>query len=90
MQALFAHKGQPLPTNIGTRSDVIVLHARTLELVDRCYQDVRVRLTRTKLQIGEEEFDPETVPHMEASGAEIVLPREAMGRTLRSRIVLTR
>jgi len=60
-------------------SDVIVLHARTLELVDRCYQDVRVRLTRTKLQIGEEEFDPETVPHMEACGAEIVLPREAMG-----------
>jgi leader peptidase (prepilin peptidase)/N-methyltransferase len=60
-------------------SDVIVLHARTLELVDRCYQDVRVRLTRAKLQIGEEEFDPETIPHMEATGAEIVLPREAMG-----------
>jgi leader peptidase (prepilin peptidase)/N-methyltransferase len=60
-------------------SDVIVLHARTLELVDRCYQDVRVRLTRAKLEIGEEEFDPETVPYMEASGAEIVLPREAMG-----------
>ena len=60
-------------------SDVIVLHANTLELVDRCYQDVRVRLTRAKLQIGEEEVDPETVLYMEASGAEIVLPREAMG-----------
>jgi len=60
-------------------SDVIVLHARTLELVDRCYQDVRVRLTRRKLEIGEEAFDPETVPYLEASGAEIVLPREAMG-----------
>ena len=60
-------------------SDVIVLHAHTVELVDRCYQDVRVRLTRAKLEIGEEEFDPETILHMEASGAEIVLPREAMG-----------
>lgn len=60
-------------------SDVIVLQARTLELVDRCYRDVRVRLTRAKLQIDQEEFDPEAVLHMEAISAEIVLPREAMG-----------
>jgi leader peptidase (prepilin peptidase)/N-methyltransferase len=60
-------------------SDVIVLRARTLELIDRCYRDVRVRLTRTKLHIDEEEFDPEAVMHMEAISAEIVLPREAMG-----------
>jgi leader peptidase (prepilin peptidase) / N-methyltransferase len=60
-------------------SDVIVLHASTLELVDRCYRDVRVRLTREKLEIGEEVLDPEEVPHLEAVSAEVVLPREAMG-----------
>jgi leader peptidase (prepilin peptidase)/N-methyltransferase len=61
------------------KSDVITLHARTVELADRCYRDVRVRLTPLKLQIGEDEFNPEQVPHMEADSAEVVLPREAMG-----------
>jgi len=61
------------------RSDAITLHAEILELVDRCYRDVRVRLSPHKLQIGDEEFDPEQVPHMEAVSAAIVLPREAMG-----------
>jgi len=61
------------------RSDVITLHARTIELADRCYRDVRVRLTPQKLEIGEDEFNPEQVPHMEADSAEVVLPREAMG-----------
>lgn len=61
------------------RSDVIALHARTLELADRCYRDVWVRLAPEKLMIGDEELNPEDVPHMEAVSAEIVLPREAMG-----------
>jgi len=61
------------------KSDVITLHARTVELADRCYRDVLVRLTPQKLQIGDDEFNPEQVPHMEASSAEVVLPREAMG-----------
>jgi leader peptidase (prepilin peptidase) / N-methyltransferase len=61
------------------QSDVITMHARTLELVDRGYRDVLVRLSPKKLLIGDEEFEPETVPHMEAASAEIVLPREAMG-----------
>jgi len=61
------------------RSDVIAFHARTLELVDRGYKDVRVRLTPDSLRIGEEELNPEDVPHLEAVCAEIVLPREAMG-----------
>jgi len=60
-------------------SDVITLHARTVELADRCYRDVRVRLTQAKLQIGDDEFNPEEVPHLEAASAEVVLPREAMG-----------
>ncbi len=61
------------------RSDVITLHARTVELADRCYRDVLVRLTPEKLHIGDDEFNPEQVPHMEADSAEVVLPREAMG-----------
>jgi leader peptidase (prepilin peptidase)/N-methyltransferase len=60
-------------------TDAIQLHARTVELIDRCYKDVIVRLTPKKLLIGEEELDPETVLHLEAVSAEIVLPREAMG-----------
>lgn len=61
------------------KSDVVALYARTIELADRCYRNVRVRLTPQKLQIGEDEFDPEEVPHMEAASAEVILPREAMG-----------
>jgi leader peptidase (prepilin peptidase)/N-methyltransferase len=61
------------------KSDVIVLRARTLELVDRGYQDVLVRLSPSALEIGGEKIDPETVPYMEAVSAEIILPREAMG-----------
>ena len=60
-------------------SDVIALHALTVELVDRCYKDVLIRLTPTTLQIGDEKLNPEDVPHMEVVTAEIILPREAMG-----------
>ena len=64
-------------------SDVIALRARTVELVDRCYKDVLVRLGLSQkpplLQIGEEKLNPEGVAHLEAVSAEIVLPREAMG-----------
>jgi len=61
------------------QSDVITMHARTLELVDRGYQDVLVRLSPKRLCIGDEQFAPESVPHMEAVSTEITLPREAMG-----------
>ena len=60
-------------------SDVVVLHAATVELPDRCYRDVPVRLAPQRLWIGEDEMDPGQVPHLEAVCAEIVLPREAMG-----------
>lgn len=61
------------------QSDAIVLHARTVELVDRCYKNVVVRLSPALLQIDDEKLNPETVPHLEAVSSEIVLPREAMG-----------
>lgn len=60
-------------------SDTIVLQARTAELVDRCYQDVPVRLSPNRLRIGAEELNPAEVQHLEAMTAEVVLPREAMG-----------
>lgn len=61
------------------RSDTIVMRARTVELVDRCYKNVTVRLSPELLRIEEERLNPETVPHLEAVSTEIVLPREAMG-----------
>jgi leader peptidase (prepilin peptidase) / N-methyltransferase len=60
-------------------SDTILLRARTVELVDRCYKNVVVRLSPLLLQIEEEQMKPETVPCLEAVSSEIVLPREAMG-----------
>jgi leader peptidase (prepilin peptidase)/N-methyltransferase len=61
------------------RSDVIALRARTVELVDRGYKDVMVRLSPSLLEIGDEKINPADVRHIEAVSAEIVLPREAMG-----------
>jgi leader peptidase (prepilin peptidase)/N-methyltransferase len=61
------------------RSDVIALEGRNVELADRCYKEALVRLAPEKLRIDDEEFDPETVPHLEALSRKIILPREAMG-----------
>jgi len=60
-------------------SDVIALQARRVEMVDRCYKDVPVRLGVSRLSVGSDEFSPESVPHLEAVCSEVVLPREAMG-----------
>jgi leader peptidase (prepilin peptidase) / N-methyltransferase len=61
------------------KSDAITFHASTIELVDRCYWNVAVRLGPGRLQIGKDCLDPETVPHLEAVCDGLVLPREAMG-----------
>jgi leader peptidase (prepilin peptidase)/N-methyltransferase len=61
------------------KSDTIVLHAETVELIDRGYKDVAVSLSPTVLDIGGEKLTPSDVPFMECVSAEIVLPREAMG-----------
>jgi leader peptidase (prepilin peptidase)/N-methyltransferase len=60
-------------------SDTIKLQASIVELCDRCYRDVSVRLSADKLMIGDEELDPNTVTHLEATTGELRLPREAMG-----------
>jgi leader peptidase (prepilin peptidase)/N-methyltransferase len=61
------------------KSDAILIEAKSVEIIDRCYRNVRVRLMPDKLHVGDESFDPETVPQMEVVGDRIVLPREAMG-----------
>ena len=61
------------------KSDTIVLQARTVELVDRCYQNVTVRLSPAALKIGDEQINPDDVGILEAVSGEIILPREAMG-----------
>ena len=61
------------------KTDTIVLKADNVELVDRCYQNVMVRLSPSMLQIGDERINPEDVMHLEAVCSEVTLPREAMG-----------
>ncbi len=61
------------------KSDTITLQASRVELPDRCYRDVVIKLSPVALRIGEDQLDPETVPFMEAVTSQIVLPREAMG-----------
>ena len=61
------------------KTDAIVLQARTVELIDRSYRDVTLRLTPGTLKIGDESINPESEPHMDVVCSEIVLPREAMG-----------
>jgi leader peptidase (prepilin peptidase) / N-methyltransferase len=61
------------------KTDVITFEAKVVELIDRCYQAVHIRLTPEKLEIGEEAYNPEQVPHMEAVTDRMTLPREAMG-----------
>ena len=56
-----------------------MLRARTVELIDRSYRDVTLRLTPKLLKIGDEKFNPEHEPHMDVVCSEIILPREAMG-----------
>jgi len=61
------------------KSDVITLRAVRVELIDRCYGAVTVRLSPEHLEIGEETLNPEETAHMEVVTDSVVLPREAMG-----------
>jgi leader peptidase (prepilin peptidase)/N-methyltransferase len=46
------------------KGDAIVIKARTVEMVDRGYRDVEVRLSPELLRIGTDEFNPEDVKHL--------------------------
>ncbi len=60
-------------------SDRIRLHAARVELVDRCYRDVPVEVTRRRVKIGPEEYDFAVLPGFEAMTGRVELPREVMG-----------
>jgi leader peptidase (prepilin peptidase) / N-methyltransferase len=75
----FADKQIPYEDLFYRKSDIIVLQARTVELIDRGYENVLVRLSPAALKIGDEEIAPDGVPYLECVSGEIVLPREAMG-----------
>lgn len=85
-RVLFGETGIALPDEeipydevLYREQDTIRFHAAEVELADRCYRDVPVRLSRARLEIGEEVFDPEQVPFLEAVTDDLSLPREAMG-----------
>jgi leader peptidase (prepilin peptidase)/N-methyltransferase len=61
------------------RTDTVRFKACRLELVDRGYAEVDVALNPKTLRVGPDEFETETVAHLEATTNELVLPREAMG-----------
>jgi leader peptidase (prepilin peptidase)/N-methyltransferase len=60
-------------------SDAIVLKAKRIEMVDRCFAETSIRLTPITLQIGDDKFKTDETPYFEAVTSEITLPREAMG-----------
>ena len=61
------------------KSDTILLQAMTVEMADRCYARVPVRLSPARLRVGDDEFQPDQVEHFEVVTDEMVVPREAMG-----------
>jgi leader peptidase (prepilin peptidase)/N-methyltransferase len=60
-------------------SDMIRIEAEKVELIDRCYRKVELRLQAKQLRIGQDTFDPDKVLYLEAVADHVVLPREAMG-----------
>lgn len=59
--------------------DSIRLAGRQVELVDRCYREVPVEVTRERVRIGPDEFAFEALPGFEVVTERIELPREVMG-----------
>lgn len=61
------------------KSDTIMIEASQVEMIDRCYRNVPVRLSPERLRIGDDEFDPEQTPFLEVISDQMTVPREAMG-----------
>ena len=59
--------------------DTITLHAEHVELLDRCLWDQHIAITAESARIGQEEFEPDDIPHMEVTTTKVIVPREAMG-----------
>lgn len=61
------------------RFDTIAIDAKSVEMTDRCYRDVPLRLSQGALRVGDDKFNPEEVRFLEVVADRMVLPREAMG-----------
>ena len=61
------------------KSDTVHCEARLVVTQFNTWRDVSLRLTPTKLKIGDSSFNPEAVPRMEVVTDKMTLPREAMG-----------
>lgn len=85
-RVVFGEEGMQLPDGplpyaeiFYRESDTVRAEGRRVELVDRGYPEAVVRLSPKRLRVGEDEFDPASVPHLEMIADRLVLPREAMG-----------
>ena len=80
-EALHLPRGREIPYGdmLYRKTDTIIVPARKVEMIDRCYPNAEVRLSQERLLIGSESFDPESVSYLEAVTDRIVIPREAMG-----------
>jgi leader peptidase (prepilin peptidase)/N-methyltransferase len=78
-EAWLCRKDIPLGDIFYRRTDTISFHAREVETQFGFWRNVFVRLTPLTLKIGDAEYNPEAVPHMEVVTDRMVLPREAMG-----------
>ena len=61
------------------QSDTVVIDAKSVQMAERQWENVTVKLSPSLLRIGEEPFKPEDVPHLEVVTDRVVIPREAMG-----------
>lgn len=59
--------------------DCIEVQADSVNMGERHFENVRIRLYSDRLEIGEETFDPEPISRVEMVAQRVVLPREAMG-----------
>jgi leader peptidase (prepilin peptidase)/N-methyltransferase len=60
-------------------SDYIEAQAKKAVLGDEVFENVRVRLYKDRLEIGEQTLDPGPVTHLEVVTDKIIIPQEAMG-----------
>jgi leader peptidase (prepilin peptidase)/N-methyltransferase len=61
------------------KSDYIEVQATKVQMGERVFENVRVRLYQDRLEIGSESFDPEPITRLEMIADRLIIPREAMG-----------
>jgi leader peptidase (prepilin peptidase) / N-methyltransferase len=85
-KVIFGEQGLKLPDEevpyedlFYRESDFIELQAQSVQLGEQKVENVRVKLSQKRLEVGDEVLDPESIKEMEVVTDQITLPREAMG-----------